>query len=404
MGVMISVAEAEAIINQHITDYGTELVPFEQAPGRVLAEELYADRDLPPCDRVTMDGIAIRHTAYAAGIRTFRIKGTIAAGAVPGEIDRDDECLEIMTGAALPASVDTVVRYEDLQIINGTATITTEQVKNAQNVHHKGRDKRRGAIVATGNQVIDATVVSMAASVGKSVLQVKKLPKVVVISTGNELVDVHEQPEAWQIRSSNNYTIKAVLQPYGILCDLLHIQDDKQSATEQLGKCLEQYDVVLLTGGVSMGKYDYVPQVLEVLQVTKLFHKIQQRPGKPFWFGRHHNSTVVFAFPGNPVSTFLCLHRYFLPWLEMCIGLTPKPATYAVLNKDVTFAPPLQYFMQVKVTVSDKGQLIAMPAEGNGSGDFANLLDTNAFMELPMEETNFVQGSSHRIWPFKPIL
>jgi molybdopterin molybdotransferase len=401
---MITVAEAEKIILSHAKDYGTELVSFEDASGRVLAEDITADRDLPPCNRVTMDGIAISYAAFENGIRSFKIIGTQAAGDHPLGINSTDECIEIMTGGALPASTDTVIRYEDVEIKDQTAALTVETIRKGQNIHLKGKDKKQGQVVLNAGQVIDATVISMAASVGKYVLPVKKLPSVVIVTTGDELVDVNKQPQPWQFRSSNNHTIKSALQQFSIHADLLHLPDEPGITNEKLRDCLEQYDVIILSGGISMGKFDYVPQVLEELKVTKLFHKVKQRPGKPFWFGVHSDSTLVFAFPGNPVSAFMCLYRYFIPWLEASLQNQKskiKNQKFAVLDKDVTFTAPLQYFMQVKVSVNEDGQLIATPTEGNGSGDFANLVDSNAFMELPLEHSNFKKGEVHRIWPFK---
>jgi len=416
---MVSVFEAEQIIQAQARSYGRGLVPFESALGRVLAEDIKADRDLPPCNRVTMDGIAISYAAFENGIRSFNIKATIAAGDAPVEIENENECVEIMTGGALPDTTDTVIRYEDVDIKNGNATILTDDIKKGQNLHRKGRDKKQGDIVATANRVIDPALVSMAASVGKSMLLVKQLPKVVIISTGGELVNVAAQPTDWQVRRSNNYAVRAVLQQYGLQADMLHIPDEPEITKEQISNCIAQYDVLILSGGVSMGKFDYVPQALEELQVTKLFHKVQQRPGKPFWFGKHTNGALVFAFPGNPVSTFMCLHRYFLPWLEASLKQMPNlnsnripipnsqfpiPKLCAILNAAVTFVAPLQYFVQVKLNINEQGQLLATPMEGNGSGDFANLLDTDAFMELPLERSNFSKGEVFRIWPFKRII
>src|SRR5579872_6169024 len=199
---MTTVAEAEQIILAQAKDYGAEFIPFNEAMGRVLAEDIKADRDLRPCNRVTMDGIAISYDAFKDGTRLFNIKGTIAAGDIPIEIENNGQCVEIMTGAALPDSTDTIIRYEDVDIKNGTATITTEAIKKGQNLHRKGKDKRQGVVVAMANQYIDATVISMAASVGKDKLLVRKLPKVVIVSTGDELVDVTAQPNPYQIRHS----------------------------------------------------------------------------------------------------------------------------------------------------------------------------------------------------------
>ncbi len=402
---MITVEEAEKIISDRKRDYGVEHVPFEQAAGRVLALDILADRDLPPCNRVTMDGIAVQYAAFETGIRSFRVKGIQAAGDKPLGIGMPGECIEIMTGAALPDSVDTVIRYEDVTIVDGVAKINAVSIKKGQNVHGRGRDKAQGDIVVCAGLVIDAAVISMAASVGISMLPVKKLPWVVIISTGDELVEVDRQPLPHQVRTSNSHTIRSVLQQYGVQTDMLHLPDGLQITREQIKLCMEKYDVLILSGGVSMGKFDFVPQVLQELNVTELFHKVKQRPGKPFWFGMHQTERLVFSFPGNPVSAFMCLHRYFIPWLKESAGVrSDGPAMFAVLAEDVMFSAPLKYFMQVNVAVNVHGQLIAKPAQGNGSGDFANLVDSNAFMELPLEQTIFNKGDVYRIWPFKQII
>ena len=401
---MVTVAEAEKIIELQARDYGNELVPFEQSLGRVLAEDLFADRDLPPCNRVTMDGIAIRFNSFERGILVYKVKAIIAAGDVPTDITDEDECVEIMTGAALPDSADTVIRYEDIEIVNGIVTVNASDIRKGQNLHLKGRDKKQGDIVAKAGQVIGPALISMAASVGKIELLIKKLPRVVIITTGDELVDVNEHPTPYQVRRSNNYTIKAVLAQHALQADMLHIPDDLEITRKIIKESLKYYDVLLMSGGVSMGKFDYVPRVLEDLGISKLFHKVQQRPGKPFWFGKDERGVLVFAFPGNPVSTFLCLHRYFLPWLMESKVESRKSEVYAVLGEDVTFSAPMQYFMQVRVGVNEQGQLIATPDEGNGSGDFANLLDSDAFMELPMGKIDFKKGEVFRIWPFKKIV
>ncbi|WP_237717928.1 molybdopterin molybdotransferase MoeA [Pontibacter sp. BAB1700] len=298
---MISVQEAEAIIQAQVRDFGTEQLPFEKTLGRVLAEDLRTDRDLPPFNRVAMDGIAIRYEDFATGTRTFRIKGTQAAGDSPIEISSPDECVEIMTGAALPLSVDTVIRYEDLEMQDGQATVKVDALQQGQSIHTQGKDRKQGEVVATANQTVNVALVGMAAAVGATQLTVKKLPRTVVISTGDELVDVNQNPSPYQIRRSNSYMVKAALEKYGLQADLLHIADDQSQLKARLQDCLERYDVLILSGGISMGKFDYVPQVLEELAVEKLFHKVQQRPGKPFWFGVHAGGAVVFALPGNPV-------------------------------------------------------------------------------------------------------
>jgi molybdopterin molybdotransferase len=397
---MTTVQQAEHIIQNQVRDYGTEQVPFEQSIGRVLAEDLLADRAMPPFNRVTMDGIAINYQAFANGLRTFKIAGTQAAGDKPLTASGESQCIEIMTGAVLPDWTDTVIRYEDVLISGAEAEIIIDTVSAGQNIHFKGKDKEQGAVVAASGQVISPAIISIIASVGKTRVLVKKMPRVVIISSGDELVEVNETPQPFQIRRSNNYTIKAALQRHYINADMLHIPDDPEVTQATISGCLADYDVVLLSGGISMGKFDYIPQALEQVGVRKLFHRVAQRPGKPFWFGADDKGVLVFAFPGNPVATFMCLHRYFLPWLNATQGLKNQLQPYAVLAEDFTFEPNLQYFLQVKLNYNTDARLLALPIAGNGSGDFANLADTDAFMELPLERSEFKAGEVFRVWLF----
>jgi molybdopterin molybdotransferase len=400
---MVSVGEAEQIILSRCRDFGTETISFQNSIGRVLAENILADRDMPPFDRVTMDGIAINYNAYKSGTRSFQIKEVQSAGEPAKDISDNAQCIEIMTGAVLPPTTNTVIPYEDLAIENRIAKITAENVFANQNVHLQGKDKKQHEILVEANQVITPAILSVAATVGKSEILVKKSPKIVVISTGDELVDIEKTPTSFQIRRSNDHTILGILKQYSLEAELMHLPDDADIITKKLQQCISEYDVILLSGGVSMGKFDFVPAALEKLHVDKLFHKVKQKPGKPFWFGTHANGTSVFAFPGNPVSTFMCFHRYFLPWLKTSLRLK-QIKTFAILNEDFTFKPLLQYFLQVKLTITENGHLIADPIEGNGSGDLANLSNTDAFMELPLERIDFKKGEVFRIWVFKQII
>ena len=401
---MILVEEAERIIFSKVKDFGKESIPFENSLDRVLASDLLADRDLPPFNRATLDGIAINYASFEKGNSTFRVIGTQAAGEHPIDINHDNECIEIMTGAALPDTVDTVIGYEDVEIKNGNATIKNGSFIKGHGIHYRGTDKRENDRIVKAGRLITPVIISIAASIGKTVLQVKKLPRVVIVSSGDELVDVYAKPGPSQVRRSNSYIISATLQRFGLHADVLHIPDHPGITKQTISNSLQNYDVMILSGGISMGKFDYIPAALEELSVQKLFHKVRQRPGKPFWFGQHNNGVVVFALPGNPVSTYMCLTRYVVPWLKACMGLPSANSRLAVLAQDFSFAPSLQYFLQVKLNLDNDGRLWATPFEGNGSGDFANLEEADAFMELPLERNNFTKGEVFSIWPFKEIL
>ncbi|WP_153391709.1 molybdopterin molybdotransferase MoeA [Chryseobacterium vaccae] len=396
---MITVQQAEDIILSQAQDFGRESIPYDLALGKVLAEAITADRDLPPFDRPTVDGIAIAYSSYEQGIRSFVIKAVQPAGEPPVSIIADNECIEIMTGASLDKSADTVIRYEDISIDNGIATIQID-IKKGQNIHLKGKDKKAGEILVKANQVITPAIIGIAASVGKTTLSVKKLPKILIISTGDEMINPESVPEAFQLRRSNGISIKSVLEKYTVQADMLHLNDDYEEIKKELSRCIEEYDILLMSGGVSMGKFDYLPQVCEELGVEKLFHKIKQRPGKPFWFGKSRNQKLVFAFPGNPVSVFMCLHRYFIPWLRKSLEIQDPAFQYAVLQNDIDFLPSLQYFAQVKLHVNSEGMLTAEIVDTNGSGDFSHLADTEAFIELPLEQNSFRKDEVYKIWKY----
>jgi molybdopterin molybdotransferase len=389
---MINVEEAVRIIQKTVKDFGVEELPLEDALGRVLREDLHADRDFPPFNRVTMDGIAIRRESFAAGRRTFPIAGIAAAGAPPMTLRDPEACLEVMTGAILPAGTDAVIRYEDLEIANGAAAIVLDEVKPGQNIHRRGEDRPKGDRIVPRYRRLSPAELGVAATVGKAVIKVSRLPKTMIISTGDELVPVSETPLPHQIRRSNVHRLKATLQKVNVPVDTFHLQDDLEEILQQLKKILRKYEVVLLSGGVSKGKFDYLPEALAQLGVEKLFHRIAQRPGKPFWFGRAANGTTVFALPGNPISSFLCTHRYFLPWLDACLGLPPAPAPKAVLQEDVPFKPDLTRFLEVKLDFDDQGRILARPVPGSGSGDLANLVDADAFVELPRGKDLYRKG------------
>ncbi|MGG7550021.1 molybdopterin molybdotransferase MoeA [Chryseobacterium arthrosphaerae] len=396
---MITVQQAEDIILSQSQDFGTETISYLHASGRILAEDLTADRDLPPFDRPTVDGIAIRYAAYEKGVRSFDIKAIQSAGEPPLSVDSETECIEIMTGAALDHSMDTVIRYEDITIHNGSATINAD-IKKGQNIHLKGRDKKAGEVLVKADQVITPVIMGILSSIGKTSVSVKKLPKIIIISTGDEMVSAESVPNHYQLRRSNGITIQSVVKKYNIEADILHLQDDYEEIRNELSRCIRTYDILLMSGGVSMGKFDYLPEVCEELGIEKLFHKIKQRPGKPFWFGKNKDQKLVFAFPGNPVSVFMCLHRYFIPWLERSLGLSGSSPQYAVLQNDMLVSFPLQYFVQVKLSVNQAGQLTAESVETNGSGDFSHLADTDAFMELPLEKDIFRKGEVYKIWKY----
>ncbi len=377
---MISFQEAYKKVLENTFDFGEEKVAILESTGRVLAKNILADRDFPPFDRATKDGIAINYSAIENGCTRFKIAGVAAAG-TPQQILSDvNNCLEVMTGAVVPENADTVIMYEHLTIQDGWATIIKHPNKG-QDIHYQGSDRPKGAVLLERGKQISAGAINVLASVGKLEVSVKRLPKVTVISTGNELVEVREKPLPHQIRKSNSLSLKAALEKQGINTALMHLADEKETISSSIRKAMETSDVLMLSGGVSRGKFDFVPEVLEELGVEKVFHRVAQRPGKPFWFGLHQESqTTIFSFPGNPVSTFANYHIYFLPWLYKVLRVD-------YLERKVILAEPVQnktdltLFKQVR-TVWENGSLHAHLIVENGSGDLTSLANSNGFICL----------------------
>lgn len=394
----ITYEEALSILEKNKTSFPTIRVPIKDCGGYVLAEDLTADRDLPPYDRVTMDGIAIDYSSFRNGQREFPIMSIAPAGSPQQTLSDEHACIEVMTGAILPNKSDTVIRYEDITIADGKACIDITEIKHRQNIHFKGSDVVKDSVISKAGNLISSAEINVAAATGKFTVAIKQMPKAVIISSGDELVDVHETPLTHQIRRSNVYGIQNTLIEWGIPVELRHLPDNKEEMKTILATLLQDYDLLVITGGVSKGKFDYLPEVLTSLDVVKHFHKIQQRPGKPFWFGTSKNNKRVFALPGNPVSSFVCVYIYLKFWLIKSLGIE-ESMLYVILNQDVQFEPNLIYFLEATLESNVNGSLIATPVKGNGSGDFANLVKADGFLILPQNKTIFTKGE---IYPFVP--
>lgn len=393
---MISYREAFDIVHSHIQDYGMEKVPFTRSLGRVLAQDIKADRDFPAFNRATKDGIAISFDALGSKSE-FEIAGIVAAGTHQILLNNTNQCLEIMTGAVVPQGADTVVMYEDTYIDKGIARLQTE-VRKGQNVHHQGSDTKQGDVIIPKDTKISAAEIGILAAVGAVEVMVKKLPEVCLISTGNELVAVHELPAAHQIRESNMHTLHALLSLQKIEPNHRHFDDDKEAIIASLDGLLNTNNVLIISGGVSKGKFDYIPEALEQLGVKKCFHRVLQRPGKPFWFGVYpKTNTLVFSFPGNPVSTFVNYHVYFKSWLHRSLGLD-QTGIKVVLGEAMTNEIPLTVFKNVYLKIED-GVHTAYTVQENGSGDLISMGRTDGFIVLPPQSETIDQGAVVYFFP-----
>lgn len=394
---MISVKAAKDIILSHSLNLEVDTISITEAVGHILAQDVLADRDSPPFNRVTMDGVALNADRLQSQ-QTFKIAGIQAAGKAQLTLEDPDQCLEVMTGAVLPKGTDCIIPYEWISIENKTATIKIEgEVRPNHNVHLKGSDAKQGDIlIAKGEKITPGTVGVMAA-VGLSRIKVTLPPKVVVCGTGDELVPIDETPLPHQIRNSNTPMLVAALDALGIKADSVHVPDEKIAMKNELGRLLRKYQVLMFSGAVSKGKFDYLPEVLEELGMVKKIHGVAQKPGKPFLFGEVGDS-LVFGFPGNPASTLICFHTYFKPLLQQSLGMKPSTAT-AKLSIGLTFKKPMTLHQLVTLSLTE-GELTATPVQHSGSGDLIHLGIADGFLSLPESLENYAENKAYPLTYF----
>ncbi|MFQ5610310.1 MAG: molybdopterin molybdotransferase MoeA, partial [Woeseiaceae bacterium] len=329
------------------------------------------------------------------GTRTFPVQSRQDAGE-PAQTLEDGNAIEIMTGASLPEGADCIVPVERVTVNEHGAHVEANYVaEERQFIHARASDHEQGAELLTAGTRISPMDIAVIASCGLARVEVAKQPRTTVISTGNELVPAGEPINDHQVRLSNGPTIIAMLANNGFDQSAHeHVVDEPEVLEERIGKRLADSDVLILSGGVSMGKADYVPQVLDELDVNVTFHKVGQRPGKPMWFGMGPGGQAVFALPGNPVSTLVCCRQYVISALHHMSGMAAANPQFASLTQDVTFKPQLTNFLPVRLVSNAAGQALVMPVFTNTSGDFASLTGTHGYVELAPEQTEFKSGTT----------
>ena len=381
---LISVTQAENIIRQHLTTAAVEIVPLSKAQGRYLREDILADRPLPPFDRVMMDGIAIAHASFASGNTRFPITGTQAAGTPALTLENADSCIEVMTGCVLPHGCDCIIPIEHIDLSENTASLHSDASPQAQqHIHSAGSDTAAGEILLNSGQVLNAAELAIAASCGATDLKVSALPRILIITTGDELVAPEVTPLPHQIRRSHATALEALITGMKLgKVDSIHIADDPLALKDTITEALPAHDILIFTGGISKGKYDYVAPVLTELLGSPHFHGIAQRPGKPMAFWKNPNSPLVFAMPGNPVSVMACAARYLIPSLvEILSGRSPTPQQIPATG---SFHCPSHFTGLVPCRINN-GRIQLVPP--SNSGNFLALAATDGIAQLPGELT-----------------
>ena len=372
-----------------------EMLALRECVGRILRQDVQAERDNPPFDRVCMDGVAIASSVFESGTRSFRLQATQAAGAAPLALDAPDAAIEVMTGAVLPGGTDSVIPLEEYDLHASALALKPEATAEPwRNVQRRGSDSVPGVAMLTAGTRLGAAEIAVVASAGVAAIAVSRQPRIMVISTGDELIEPGQPIADHQVRRSNAYAVAAALQLHGFAAvGDAHLPDEESFMLGRLGQILAVNDVVVLSGGVSKGKFDFVPKVLKALGVEEVFDQVAQRPGRPMWFGVGPRGQLIFGLPGNPVSTLICLVRFVLPALRAAMLWRQAPPERIALAEP-SGGRKMTYFMPVALVPGAATLAAASARPPKGSGDFLALAGTDGFAELPPRPDGYPQGFS----------
>ncbi len=389
------------IVRQACRQPSSALVPLEAAAGRVLAEAVSADRDYPPFDRATRDGYALRAADLSGGAAELALIGEARAGALFDRAVGPGQCVSIMTGAPVPFGADAVVMLEHSRRDEAAGRVRIERkVKPGDNLVKRGAEAAAGSILLPAGQRLGHAEVALLASAGRVSVPVVRRPRVAILPTGDEVVEVDQPPLPHQIRNSNSYSLRVQVAAAGGVPYPIGIAPDEPHRLRQLINQGLGADLLLLSGGVSLGKYDLVEQVLAELGAEFYFDAVAIQPGRPLVFGRARG-TFFFGLPGNPLSTMVSFDLFARPALELLAGMSPPPLLFlrARLEKRVRHKPGLTRFLPAVLSPARDNpealgafEPVVRLAEWQGSGDIVALTRANCYLVLPEDREELAEG------------
>ncbi len=385
----LTVTDAQACILEAVKTLGVESVGIERCLGRVLSADILANRDQPPYDVSAMDGFALRSSDLAHGAATLEIVEDIRAGEMPTKTLATGQCARIMTGAPVPQGADAVIRVEDTEALADNQTKILCAVKPGNDIRQRAESMRNGAVVLTAGTEITPGVIGMLAMVKCSNVTVYRQPSVAILSTGDELEGLNDPFDANKIPDANSHALMAQVLSLGIAPVMLGIaRDDPDELRRYLQQGL-QYDVLLVSGGTSVGVHDYVRPTLEALGVEMKFWRVAMKPGHPMAFGvasGHDSGAFVFGLPGNPVSSMVCFEQFVAPALRRMTGKTKlyRRTVEARLARDVKHQPGRTEFIRVTLH-KEEGGYAAISTGAQGSGILASMAHAEGLMIVPAE-------------------
>jgi len=374
---MIPFSEALETIKSFARTHGSERVNLFDALRRTLAEDVFSDISMPPFNKSAMDGFACRKSDLK---NQLQVVEEIPAGTIPAKTIGENQCARVMTGAMVPEGADFVIMKEDIEEIAPNFVRCNRETSRA-NICYTGEDVKSGDLVLNKGNVISPAHIAILASVGCTYPLVYKRPTVAIISTGNELVEPGEKPGTSKIRNSNSYQLMAQNQQLGVTSDYLGIiPDDENSVKNILTLALEKYDVTIISGGVSLGDFDFVPKILNELKVNIRVHGMNVRPGKHLLFGERANH-YVFGMPGNPVSSFVQFEVLVKPFLNTLMGKTAEEAFLHLPIEEDYLRKKGDQLVFVPVSLTNQGTVL--PLEYHGSAHIHAYSFAQGIMEVP---------------------
>lgn len=389
---MLDVNSALEIVLGRASPLPTEIVLLQQAPGRVLAEPVASDIDLPPYTKALMDGYAVR-SADCVSPTVLTVIEEVAAGRLPTLVVGPGDATRIMTGAPVPDGADAVIPHEETEAA-GNSVRLRRAVKAGESILPRGREMRTGEVVVPVGTRLTPQAIGLLAAVGRTGVRVHRAPKLAILATGDELVEAAERPGPGQIRNSNGPMLWALAGRAGAAVEYLGIAPDEREGLRRLvARGLDSADVLVLAGGVSAGKFDLVPEVLKELGVTAHFHKVRLKPGKPLLFGTRE-SALVFGLPGNPVSSFVGFELFVRPALRKMMGeALPGPVFVPVpLAGPVTAKNDRPTYAPARLETTDGYRV--RPSDWFGSADLRGLLTADALVSVPPGSVQMAAGES----------
>jgi molybdopterin molybdotransferase len=393
---VIPVGEALAAIVEATPVLGAQRVELAEAGGRVAAEDVVSARTVPAADNSAMDGFAVRGADVAAAGARLRIVGQVPAGSVRAATLAAGEAVRIYTGSVVPPGADTVVRVEDTET-DGDTVVVTEAIAPAANVRRAGEDVAPGAVVVRAGHLLGPADVGVLASIGRAAVQVHARPRVAILSTGAELVEIDQTPGPGQVVNSNAWALAAAVREAGADPVVLPLVRDRLADVQAALERAATHDVVLSTGGVSVGDFDFVKEALDALGVRRLFWQVAQKPGKPLTFGRREDR-LFFGLPGNPVSALVCFYVYVWPALRRLTGhrTLHLPTTLARLGEPVRTRGSLTEFVRVRLHV-DGDEVVATPVRSQSSGVLSGMAGGAGLLIVPAGTAGAEAGTTARV-------